>query len=116
MIALIAPVVGWIDRFHVWSRDRFAPRVKVRNCVEPPERPWPRRVYVTHGAAGPAFGYMRCPCGCGETLHLRFFGERRPRWSVASDDQGVATLHPSVWRQTGCRSHFVLKAGRVHWC
>src|SRR3546814_5305776 len=41
---------------------------------------------------------MLCPCGCGETIHLRFMGERRPRWSLGSLS-GRATVFPSIWRQ-----------------
>lgn len=107
---------GWFDRQRTQWIDHLTPSVTVVTCDEPPERLKARRVYVTEGADGPAFGFMRCPCGCGETLHLRFFGDRRPRWSVDSDRQGRASLHPSVWRQTGCKSHFVLKHGRIRWC
>lgn len=74
------------------------------------------RLYVTSSAQGPAFGFLRCPCGCGETLHLRFFGARRPRWDLQVGDRHAATLTPSIWRQTGCRSHFVLARGKIRWC
>ncbi|MDM9644782.1 DUF6527 family protein [Rhizobium sp. S163] len=26
------------------------------------------------------------------------------------------TLHPSVWRNSGCRSHFWVRRGRIAWC
>jgi hypothetical protein len=28
----------------------------------------------------------------------------------------LKTLSPSVWRTTGCRSHFIFRRGRVVWC
>lgn len=97
-------------------RDRLRPKVRVRFANERPERLRPHTLYVTSGAHGPAFGFLKCPCGCGETLHLRFFGVRHPHWKLRTDTRRIATLTPSVWRQTGCRSHFVLRDGKIHWC
>ncbi len=58
---------------------------------------------------------MRCPCGCGDTVELPLIIEARPRWSLKIDDQGLPTLHPSVWRRDGCRSHYFIRAGKVIW-
>ena len=59
---------------------------------------------------------MMCPCGCGDLLELALLEEARPRWSVGVDRCGRASLSPSVWRKTGCGSHFWLRRGRVRWC
>lgn len=59
---------------------------------------------------------MRCPCGCGQTIELMLIREARPRWDLDVDEAGHPSLHPSVWLQRGCRSHFWLKRGRVQWC
>ncbi|WP_310503288.1 DUF6527 family protein [Rhizobium sp. BK176] len=59
---------------------------------------------------------MRCPCGCGDTIELLVAAETKPCWDVAIDEKRRPTLHPSVWRQKGCRSHFWIRRGRVHWC
>ncbi len=59
---------------------------------------------------------MGCPCGCGETIELLVAPEARPRWSLSIDHRGRPSLLPSVWRRTGCRSHFWLREGRVVWC
>ncbi|WP_425373246.1 DUF6527 family protein, partial [Klebsiella pneumoniae] len=32
------------------------------------------------------------------------------------DGKGRPTLYPSIWRTTGCRSHFWVRIGRIHWC
>lgn len=90
-------------------------RIKTLIVTERPRRLRRGRLYVTRQANGPAFGFMLCPCGCAETIHLRFFGARRPRWRLLSM-RGPATVWPSVWRSTGCRSHFFLTRGRIDWC
>lgn len=59
---------------------------------------------------------MRCPCGCGEVIELLVVPEAWPRWDVKIDGRGRPTLSPSVWLRRGCRSHFWLRHGRVHWC
>ncbi len=57
-----------------------------------------------------------CPCGCGQRLELMVLKGVRPRWDVATDDQGRPTLHPSVWLRAGCRSHFWVRRGKILWC
>ncbi|WP_407119579.1 DUF6527 family protein [Bradyrhizobium sp. LMG 9283] len=42
--------------------------------------------------------------------------EVKPRWDVVVDAEGRVSLHPSVWRRTGCRSHFWIRKGKVVWC
>lgn len=59
---------------------------------------------------------MRCPCGCGYVIELLVVAEAKPRWSVVVDARGRPTLTPSIWMQKGCRSHFWVREGRVHWC
>lgn len=59
---------------------------------------------------------MRCPCGCGHVIELLVVAEAKPRWDIVVDAKSRPTLSPSVWLQTGCRSHFWLRNGRVHWC
>src|SRR5881275_3049728 len=54
---------------------------------------------------------MICPCGCGETLQMSLLLEGRPRWTFEEHNDCTPTLHPSVWRQMGCRSHFFLRKG-----
>jgi len=58
---------------------------------------------------------MLCPCGCGDMIHLNALPEIRPRWSVRRHRDGAVSLHPSIWRNTGCRSHFSLRRGRAVW-
>lgn len=57
-----------------------------------------------------------CPCGCGDVLEVALIKGARQRWSLSVDGKGRPTLHPSIWRATGCRSHFWVRKGRIHWC
>lgn len=97
-------------------RDRLRPRIAIEVVAERPARPRPHRLYVTRQQNEPAFGSLVCPCGCREVLQLRFFGHRRPRWFVTWDRRRSATVTPSIWRRSGCKSHFYLTGGRIRWC
>jgi hypothetical protein len=59
---------------------------------------------------------LLCPCGCRDLIQLNLLPQTRPRWRYEEHAGRVVTLDPSVWRQRGCRSHFVLRHGRVRWC
>ncbi|WP_342098070.1 DUF6527 family protein [Salaquimonas pukyongi] len=42
--------------------------------------------------------------------------EVKPNWSLKTQEHEPPTLLPSVWRQSGCRAHFWLRDGHIHWC
>lgn len=58
---------------------------------------------------------MTCPCGCSERIELNLLPQVRPRWIATEHDDHTVSLEPSVWRQTGGRSHFILRRGRIIW-
>lgn len=62
------------------------------------------------------FAAMRCPCGCGATLATNLIPEAEPCWKWEVHADKTVSLHPSLWRTEGCRSHFLLRRGRIIWC
>lgn len=56
-----------------------------------------------------------CPCGCGDVIELLLLPNLDPHWTLSVDTLGRPSLYPSVWRTTGCKSHFWLKNGRPVW-
>ena len=101
---------------NVWAR--LGPRRRL--CVIegdslPSRMPWRDVVLARDDGEDWCVG-MRCPCGCGHVIELLVVAEAKPRWEVAVDAKGRPTLSPSVWLQKGCRSHFWIRNGRVHWC
>lgn len=58
---------------------------------------------------------MVCPDGCGETLTINLDRRTGPAWRLYIEGQDVS-LFPSVWRHTGCCSHFIVWRSRVYWC
>ncbi|WP_452033983.1 DUF6527 family protein [Azospirillum palustre] len=57
---------------------------------------------------------MACPDGCGETLVINLDSRADKAWRL--DMRGGLTLFPSVWRDGGCKSHFIVWRGHILWC
>lgn len=58
---------------------------------------------------------MACPDGCGETLVVNLDGRAGKAWRFDMRRGGL-TLFPSVWRDGGCGSHFIVWRGYILWC
>lgn len=108
-------------RLPVWwrrltSRVLPARRLRIIDGDSLPKRlPWRNVILARDGDEDWCIG-MRCPCGCGESLELLLIPEAAPHWNLRINTRGGPSLQPSIWRQTGCRSHFWLRDGRVEWC
>jgi hypothetical protein len=63
----------------------------------------------------PRAALFDCPCGCGDVVVINTDPRSGPAWRIRVDETG-ATLMPSVWRTTGCRSHFIVWQSRIWWC
>lgn len=57
---------------------------------------------------------IRCPDGCGEAITLNLDPRTDKSWRLYKSTRGL-TLFPSVWRDTGCQSHFILWNDVISW-
>lgn len=106
----------WVWRTVVgWFGPRHERALKTVFVEELPDRLDTTTIYVAGENSHYWFVAMKCPCGCGETLHMSLLADARPQWSLIQHKDGTVSLAPSVWRQVGCRSHFFLRQGRVQW-
>ena len=58
---------------------------------------------------------MACPDACGEIITLNLDRRSGKAWRIYGDPKRIS-IHPSVWRNSGCRAHFILWQGRILWC
>lgn len=58
---------------------------------------------------------MMCPDGCGETIAVNLDPRADKAWKKYEHHQKL-TIYPSVWRDTGCRAHFIVWNDRILWC
>lgn len=82
---------------------------------EMPETFLPRTIYLVGEGEHLWNASMICPCGCGQVLHMNLQPDSRPLWRATQHPDGTASLHPSVWRQKGCRAHFWFQNGAIRW-
>lgn len=68
-------------------------------------------VLVTRGK--PRWLLLRCPCGCGQEIPLNLDARAGKAWRLYRGSTSGLTLFPSVWRDTGCESHFVIWRNRI---
>lgn len=51
---------------------------------------------------------LSCPCGCGEEFPVNLDNRAGPAWRLYRNRRSGLTLYPSVWRDDGCRSHYII--------
>jgi hypothetical protein len=56
---------------------------------------------------------LACPCGCGEELPINLDARAAPAWRLYRNRRAGMSLFPSVWRETGCESHFVIWRDKI---
>jgi hypothetical protein len=88
---------------------------QIVQVTEDPDLLVPNRLYAVGENGHLWHAVLLCPCGCGERISLNLLTDDTPCWTL-KNASGVPTLHPSVWRHVGCRSHFFLRGGRIEWC
>lgn len=103
---LLRSVLRWLDR----------PYRTVVVADTLPERLRKKTLYIVRDDDFLEQAALLCPCGCRQFVHLNLLNDTRPCWTVSRHSDGTASLHPSIWRKQGCRSHFWFNYGRVEWC
>lgn len=93
-----------------------ARRVRVVEGDQLPSRMPLRDVVLTMDDGEPWTIGMVCPCRCGDVIEMLVIHGAKPRWNIETDAVGRPTVSPSVWRNVGCKSHFWVRKGRIHWC
>lgn len=58
---------------------------------------------------------MMCPDGCGETIAVNLDPRVGKAWRKYHRNEKL-TIYPSVWRDTGCKAHFIIWNDQVIWC
>jgi hypothetical protein len=70
-------------------------------------------VVVHRGVARSAV--ILCPCGCGEEITINLDRRTGSAWKLYQRGE-IFTLFPSVWKESGCASHFIAWNNRILWC
>lgn len=90
-------------------------RLRTVHVEELPDRVEAATLYVLGEKHHVWSAALQCPCRCRAVIQLSLLPDAEPRWSLTTHGDGSVTLHPSIWRQKGCRSHFFIRRGRIEW-
>jgi len=112
MIKTIKRLYQWISQSlsSLWDKP-----YSVMYVEDPVDNPKNKVLYIIGIMDEPWQVEILCPCGCKEKIVLPVNYETSPRWSIELKSDGLPTLHPSIWRSKGCKSHFFLKFGKIMW-
>jgi len=113
-------MIGWLIRIWLWIKSWFVRRPRPLRTVyleELPDKPDAKTVYVLGEGENRWFVSLLCPCGCGAMHQMSLMPADKPHWRlVVHENDGTISIEPSVWRHTGCHSHFFLHRSRIEWC
>jgi hypothetical protein len=87
----------------------------VEYVEDPVDIPKNKFLYIIGTTDEPWQVELICPCGCKDKIVLPVNDSTSPRWELKITNQHTPTLHPSIWRSKGCKSHFFLQNGKVEW-
>jgi hypothetical protein len=93
----------------------FKQIVTPRAVEELPDDLAPNLLYLVGAGSQPWSAAMLCPCGCRSLIQLSLIADDDPRWKLNYESSGRVTLHPSIWRIKGCRSHFFVRSNVIIW-
>lgn len=96
------------------ARKQSIPLLTVR-VDEEPEPLQPSTLYLLGNSRKPWAAIILCPCGCKEIVRLNLLVEARPCWTATNHFDCTTSLNPSIFRTTGCKSHFWIRHGVVEW-
>lgn len=126
-MSLFNQLFEWLKRFdkgdelRLWFERQPLPPITfsdLKSIEKPPnnENVKGKTFYCVFSASQPKWVLFRCPCGCGNVITLSLQHSHQPHWILKKSKNNRPLLYPSVWRDTGCLSHFWIQDGRVYWC
>lgn len=62
----------------------------------------------------PRWLLISCPCGCGEEFPINLDPRAGPAWHLYKDGRRGVSVFPSVWREDGCRSHYIIWRNKIY--
>ena len=86
------------------------------HVTEEPEVFQKKIIYLVGEAGNNWYIGFLCPCDCGEVIQLSTLITDKPKWSFVKHRNNTITIKPSIWRTSGCKSHFFIRKGLVDWC
>jgi hypothetical protein len=100
-------------KIEVW-KEKLSKPYTIRESYDLPESISRRTVFIIGNQESIWLLAFQCPCGCKKIIQLNLLKDVTPSWSY-SIQHGKITIRPSIWKTNDCKSHFLIKNGKIHW-
>lgn len=100
-----------ITKFAKW----LEPEHKIVHVDELSENVNDRTIYIVGHIEEPWLLAFNCPCGCHSLIQLNLLKEADPCWKYKVTKKQKINISPSIWRHSGCKSHFFIKKSKIDW-
>jgi hypothetical protein len=93
---------------------RYSRIVRARDQADAKRRLKPGVLVLVVPNSRPKSLKFLCPCGCGETVSVNLMPGNEQAWRLRQERKYGLSLWPSVWLNSGCCSHFILRRNKAH--
>jgi hypothetical protein len=101
-----------------WFKNKYrlsgAPHFKIEMVSEFPWLVKGNTIFIVKDGKEADTLIFKCPCGCGTDIYLNLLKDTRPNWNYYITKEKI-TIVPSIWKTTGCQSHFYIEGGITIW-
>ncbi len=106
----------WLNKKLLKLVEWFQPSYKATYVNDLPDMVGIKIIYVIGEPNNPWLLTFKCPCGCMNTIQLNLLREAKPQWKFKVLHNSKIDISPSIWRTSGCKSHFMIRKGKITWC
>jgi hypothetical protein len=99
----------------LWTHKMFQYKVEIISDNPNPDNLINDIIYIVVDKNHAKWAYLKCPSGCNEIIMLSLNIKEFPSWCVKQDKFGRASITPSIRKLDGCKSHFLIKKGKLIW-
>lgn len=112
MMKLFRNIAKWLrQKYRFYTAIKF----KIEVACDFPSIIPEKKILIVKEGTEPETLLFKCPCGCNADIYLNLLKDTRPNWGFYINKRGKITITPSVWRKSGCKSHFFVRNGKTLW-
>ncbi len=72
-------------------------------------------IFIVQDGNEPDLLVFKCPCGCDANIMLNLLKDASPRWNYEIFEEKYINISPSIWKKSGCKSHFFVVRSNIKW-
>lgn len=105
----------WLSKFKKKYEEMYSTEYHFLYLDELPDKVCHKTIYIIGEIKRPWLIAFNCPCGCKDVVQLNLLKEAEPCWRFKIDMKKKISISPSIWKTTGCKSHFFVRNSKINW-